>query len=738
MATINKKAIKEILDYDAQINRRAFNATKKQVKKWDDEEQQGEEEQPPGMQLSMDANTAAREISARIKVTLEERQASLDSVLTAIKATGVTSQRNITKDLTHGSAMEDVLELYNALAGLFLQSSNTTSTKTAIKNSANRIEGAVKSMETDLRDIIDKIISVKALERYTAKLFQAYNLYNIIHTQLSRNALHKISDEELMINQKRLITHHPSWYSMSPYVRAAPGGFGDDTTPFRSVEGFTGGPGPPPDDPPPPDAPGRRWRDLIPFFDRVAGPEESGPAAASSSSGQPPPAPPPAPGAAKAKAQPIPIVPVPPSTPPPAKARPKAKAKAEPATPEVAPLPSDDQPPPPPPGAAAAAAEEETESPESPSQFGTWIEEAAHEAAAVAAQSPDKNLKSFKRAVGEAAFEGAKKVLGTSASVAKGTIGIVGDVVYNIEVGIANYAMEELSSLLQRIQRRRAEAQIKRTKEQIDDLVDKAYEKAYASIENSVRFHLKQKNQSFLDIAKKAYRAGILGSENALRGLPKDLISDIYIDMEPNIREYATKVTTVEVYKKWGESRVKEEVSELNFPGRTREMVKSPFSPQVQDTQQTRASLPQPPALPKFEPAPKASSSSSSQGAMPPIQPRFVRQAKSPPRPKTPADTRNRPDSISPHIFGPQPEDTYIRGTKVVKVTPPSIKKRPGTTEVMGETSAPSGLRQGNEPLGEGKPVSRAMRQRKKKTAIPTHKPVLQYNALKNDPYFIG
>ena len=40
MATINKKAIKEILVYDAQINRRAFNATKKQVKKWKDEEEE--------------------------------------------------------------------------------------------------------------------------------------------------------------------------------------------------------------------------------------------------------------------------------------------------------------------------------------------------------------------------------------------------------------------------------------------------------------------------------------------------------------------------------------------------------------------------------------------------------------------------------------------------------------------------------------------------------------------------
>ena len=71
MATINKKAIKEILDYDTQINRRAFNATKMQVKQWqDEEEQQPEEETPPNMQLSMDIVSGAREITARNKVEL--------------------------------------------------------------------------------------------------------------------------------------------------------------------------------------------------------------------------------------------------------------------------------------------------------------------------------------------------------------------------------------------------------------------------------------------------------------------------------------------------------------------------------------------------------------------------------------------------------------------------------------------------------------------------------------------
>ena len=267
MATINKKAIRELLDYDAQINRRAFNATKRQVKKWQDEEEQGEEERPPNMQLSADATTVAREITGRIKIILEQRQSALDAVLSAFRSTGVTSQRGTTKDLVAGSAMEDVLQLYNTLAGVFLQSSNTTSTKTAIKNTANKIEGVVKSMEEDLRGVMNHIITIRNLDKYTVKVFQAYNLYNIIHTQLNNNTLRVITDEELLINQKRLITHHPSWYPMSPYVPTGPSGFDDDTTEFRSAEGFlTGGPTgpPPPDDQPPPR--GLRWQNLLPFF----------------------------------------------------------------------------------------------------------------------------------------------------------------------------------------------------------------------------------------------------------------------------------------------------------------------------------------------------------------------------------------------------------------------------------------------------------------------------------------
>ena len=177
-------------------------------------------------------------------------------------------------------------------------------------------------------------------------------------------------------------------------------------------------------------------------------------------------------------------------------------------------------------------------------------------------------------------------------------------------------------------------------------------------------------------------------------------------------------------------------------------MVPSPFSPE-RDTQETRRR--EIPPLPKFEPPPKPMPSSlpvipRSQGQMPPIRPRLVRyEPKTPPEvPRTPEDTRwGRPKSSPPDTRArpkasptPRtPQVKYFRGNKVVQVSPPQQPRkifRPNP-EVMGEASAPSGLsRQGNEPIGQGKP-----RQRKKKNGIPTQKPALQYNPLSNDPYFV-
>jgi hypothetical protein len=91
-------------------------------------------------------------------------------------------------------------------------------------------------------------------------------------------------------------------------------------------------------------------------------------------------------------------------------------------------------------------------------------------------------------------------------------------------------------------------------------------------------------------------------------------------------------------------------------------------------------------------------------------------------------------------VMGPQPQETYVRGNTIVKVSPPSIRKRVVIQDVPTEASAPSGLarRQGNEPLGQGKPMTKAVRQRKKKNAIPTQKALLPYNPVRNDPYFVG
>jgi hypothetical protein len=163
----------------------------------------------------------------------------------------------------------------------------------------------------------------------------------------------------------------------------------------------------------------------------------------------------------------------------------------------------------------------------------------------------------------EAALEGARKA---GATVAKGAVGVIGDVVFNIEVGITNFAMQQLEDLRSRIQRQRLQAdkvEKARNEAEFEQLVDRAYQKGFDSVEHSVRYNVKDRTLNFMDLAKRAYRAGILGSENVLRGLPKDLLDNIYIRLEPTIREHATKVTTVEVYHKWGEQRVRESIQNL-------------------------------------------------------------------------------------------------------------------------------------------------------------------------------
>ena len=97
----------------------------------------------------------------------------------------------------------------------------------------------------------------------------------------------------------------------------------------------------------------------------------------------------------------------------------------------------------------------------------------------------------------------------------------------------------------------------KATQNKIRKIVDAAYQNAFDAIEGSVRYHIKQPRTTFLDVANRAYRAGLIGSEQILRQLPRDVEEAVYVELEPAIREHVNKVTTVETYKNWGELSTK-------------------------------------------------------------------------------------------------------------------------------------------------------------------------------------
>jgi len=258
---------------------------------------------------------------------------------------------------------------------------------------------------------------------------------------------------------------------------------------------------------------------------------------------------------------PKPVI-IPPLSPPPP---PKGKSKAKAVTPEIEPIvPSAPPPgPPPPPGAKEAAVPAASKAAEAASSsqepMGNWIEEAAEMAAQAAVESTVTNTKSFKRVVAEAAFRGAKSVLGVSADAVKQGADMIAEIITDIEIGIVNTAMGELNDLMQRLSGRKM-TKSSLTQDDADRIVKTAYDKAWDAVERSVNAHARKRNVDIMEVARLAYRAGIVAAEKELKGVPRDIIFDVLHELEPAIREHATKITTVRVVETWDETRVRSNV----------------------------------------------------------------------------------------------------------------------------------------------------------------------------------
>ena len=179
-----KKLIREVLDYDKEVNQRVLNLEKQQVQKW------GPEEVQPFIQVDEDAESQAKELVVQLRVILERKAAGLEPTLVSAEAT-----REV-------CAIEEVLITYNKLAGLFVEPRNTQQTKIVIKDATNAMDDVVKEILYGLS---------RLMPSGRRKLLRAYNLYDTIKNQLQTGNIKPITEDDLNANVMRIIRNHPDW-----------------------------------------------------------------------------------------------------------------------------------------------------------------------------------------------------------------------------------------------------------------------------------------------------------------------------------------------------------------------------------------------------------------------------------------------------------------------------------------------------------------------------------------------
>ena len=219
-----KKLIREVLDYDKEINERVYNLEKKQVANWGDEEVQ------PLMQINDEVLAKVSEIVNNIKSLIEEKQ------------------KDATNEPLALAPVTDVLVLYNQMAQIYIEPSNTPQNRIAIKNIANSMDGRVLSIHND----------IKTLLKQSTKLQSAFNFYDIVIEQLRTGNIHPISDEEFASNHRKLVRQNPSTLGERAYLtppQAKPfesyGIHSDSDDDFDDISDMSTSGFPPPPPPPP-------------------------------------------------------------------------------------------------------------------------------------------------------------------------------------------------------------------------------------------------------------------------------------------------------------------------------------------------------------------------------------------------------------------------------------------------------------------------------------------------------
>ena len=206
MDATRAKQVRDILDYDNNINRQLVRIEKKQIKRWDE----GAPDLMPYMQIENEVVDAAKHVASDLKILLEKKATAM-SIFDPRRAT---SREPITSEdqqfMREIVAVEELFRQFNILAKLYLNPSNTIQTKLAVKTEASRLAGLVDRIHDLFQSVIREIISSRNTSGAAQEIILVYNLYDIIYDQLKDGSLYPITDDDLLSNRRNIIKTNPT------------------------------------------------------------------------------------------------------------------------------------------------------------------------------------------------------------------------------------------------------------------------------------------------------------------------------------------------------------------------------------------------------------------------------------------------------------------------------------------------------------------------------------------------
>jgi hypothetical protein len=196
MSSLRDRQIREVLDEDMNINRRAFDITKDQVRVFD-------ESVLPKKTRDIEAEISVDKLVEVINKTIERKLVSLESLLSGITSSNRLDQRAYESVVDNG----DIITAYNQLIRVFMTMGISRNSQEAIKVKFQEIKPNVDAIMYGLDELIRYLFQSGKSSKEIFNLVRSQAVYNVIDKQLYRGSAYRpIEQGDITVSIREMVS----------------------------------------------------------------------------------------------------------------------------------------------------------------------------------------------------------------------------------------------------------------------------------------------------------------------------------------------------------------------------------------------------------------------------------------------------------------------------------------------------------------------------------------------------